>query len=175
MQQTYGQRSRMSTGSKRSAIKSRITSEFAMCSQYQNIEQTEILVCALFEYLQKENRSAMPNLDFSCGRNTFFFGSRHCAVILFSQVPKKNTNLNQTLLYIFILGTCGKFVRKDHFLALGVSTALLERWPQVCRVKIMFTVILIIVSFPPQKKSMTCVVNWILLRIRVRFTHAQGP
>jgi len=62
----------------------------------------------------------MPNSDFSCGRNTFFFGSRHCAAVLFSQVPKKCTDLDLSLLYILTLGTYSKFARENNFLALSV-------------------------------------------------------
>jgi len=58
---------------------------------------------------------------FFCGQNTFFFRSRHCAAVLsFSQVPKKCTDLDLGLLYILILGTYSKFTRKINFLAPGV-------------------------------------------------------
>jgi len=83
-------------------------------------------ICALFGYLRKENRCAMPYSDFFCGRNTFFSGRRHCAAILFSQVPKKCTDLDLSLLYILILGTYSKFIRKNNFPALGVC------FPQPC-------------------------------------------
>ena len=73
-----------------------------------NVEETEIWVCAFFGYLRKKNRCAMPNSDFFCGRNTFFFGSRHCAAVLSSQVNKKCTDLDLSLLYILILGTYSK-------------------------------------------------------------------
>ena len=46
---------------------------FFLC---QNVEETQIQVCAQLQYLRKENYCAMSNADFSCGRNTFFFGSR---------------------------------------------------------------------------------------------------
>ena len=74
-------------------------------------------------------------------QSCFFFGSRHCAAALFSQVPKKCIDLDLSLLYILVLGTYSKFVRENAFLAPGVCfpQALLERWPQVCRVKITFT------------------------------------
>jgi len=47
-------------------------SDFAICSQYQNIEKIEIWVGALCGYLRKENCCAMPTSDVFCGRNTFF-------------------------------------------------------------------------------------------------------
>ena len=47
--------------------------EYAIRSWYQNLEETEIWVCARFGYLRKENRCTMPNSDFFCERNTFFF------------------------------------------------------------------------------------------------------
>jgi len=87
----------------------------------------------------------MPNSSFFCGRSTIFFGSRHCLAVFFSQVPKKCTDLFQTLFYILILGIYSKFARKIIFLrsafAQRLSIALLERWPQVCHVKITFTVL----------------------------------
>ena len=58
----------------------------------------------------------MPNSDSFCGRNTFFSGSRHCAAVLFSQVPKKCTDLNLSLLYILTCGTYSKFAWKNNFL-----------------------------------------------------------
>jgi len=118
--QTCGQSSSLSAGSKHREII--FPSKFAICFQYQNVEETD----ALFEYLHMENRCAMSNSDFSCGRNTFFFGSRHCTVILFSQVCKKCTDLDLGLIYILILGTYNKFARKNDFLSFGVC------FPQSC-------------------------------------------
>jgi len=68
----------------------------------------------------------MPNSDFFCGRNTFFFWSRHCAAVLFSQVPKKCSDLDLRLLYILTFGAYSKFARKYIFPALGVC------FPQTC-------------------------------------------
>jgi len=50
----------------------------------------------------------------------------HCAVVLFSQVPKKCTDLDVSLLYNLILGAHGKFACENNFLALGVC------FPQTC-------------------------------------------
>jgi len=50
----------------------------------------------------------------------------HCAALLFSQVPKKCTDLDLSLLYILTSGTYSKFARKNNFLALGVC------FPQPC-------------------------------------------
>jgi len=93
----------------------------------------------------------MPSSDFLWGQNTFFlyfflgwrrpnlntglvffrffsffFASRHCTAVLFSQVLKKCTDLKLSLLHILISGTYGKFARKNNFLALGVC------FPQPC-------------------------------------------
>jgi len=64
----------------------------------------------------------------------------HCAAVDFSQVPKKCEDLDLSLIYILTLGTYNKFARKNNCLAPGflLSAALLERWPQVRRVKITF-------------------------------------
>jgi len=57
-----------------------------------------------------------------------------------------------------------------------LSAALLERWPQVCRVKItkkMFKELPTNRFVPTTKNSMKCVVNWIPLRIRIRSRNYQ--
>jgi len=114
--QTCGQRSKMSAESKRRKAQICFTSEFAMCSTYQNVETTKIYVSALFDYLQKENRCAMPNSEFSRRRNKFFLGSRHCVPCLFvCQVPKKCTELDLSPLYILIYRTYSKFARNNNF------------------------------------------------------------
>ena len=58
--------------------------------------------------------------DFSSVETRFFSGSRHCAAVLQTQVPKLCTDLDLGLLYILILGTYSKFARKNNFLSLGV-------------------------------------------------------
>ena len=60
----------------------------------------------------------MPKSNFFCGRNAFFFGSRFCSAVLFSQVPKKCTDLDRRLLYNLILGTYSKFACKNNCLSL---------------------------------------------------------
>jgi len=114
-----------------------------------------------------------PISDFSCGRNTSFSGSHHCAAVLFSQVPKKCTDLDLSLLYILTLGTFSKFTRKNNIPSAQrlLFAALFGRWPQVCRVKITFTVLPTNCFVCTTKKSMKYVVNWIPLRIRVREIH----
>jgi len=54
-----------------------------------------------------------------------------------------------------------------------LSATLLERWPQVCRVKITFTVLPTNRFVSTTKISMKYVVNWISLRIRVRSRNTQ--
>jgi len=54
-----------------------------------------------------------------------------------------------------------------------LSAALLERWPQVCRVKVTFTKLLTNRFVSTTKISMNYVVNWIPLRIRVRSRKTQ--
>jgi len=60
----------------------------------------------------------MAKSNFFCGRNAFFFGSRFYSAVLFSQVPKKCTDLDLSLLYNLILGTYSKFASKNNFLSL---------------------------------------------------------
>ena len=53
-------------------------------------------------------------------------GSRHCASVLQTQVPKLCTDLDVDVLYILMLGTYSKCARKNNFLALSVC------FPQPC-------------------------------------------
>jgi len=62
----------------------------------------------------------MTKSNFSCVETGFFSGSRHCASVLQTQVPKLCTDLDHSLLYILIFGTYSKFTRENNFLALGV-------------------------------------------------------
>jgi len=113
------------------------------------------------------------------GKKTCFdagkIGFRHCAAVLKTQVPNLCTDLDLSLLYILTLGTYSKFTRNNKFLALGVcflqpcssagrrfaaSRSRVQNYRQI-------------VSFPQQKNSMKCVVNWIPLRIRVRSRNTQ--
>ena len=127
--QTCGQRSSMSAGNKRRALENyfyeRICPIFlkSKCRGDWHLSLCTVWVlCTLSGYLRKENRCAMPTSDFSCRRNTFLSGSCHCAAVLFSQVKKKCTDLDVSLLYILILRT----YRKNNFLALSVC------FPQPC-------------------------------------------
>jgi len=52
---------------------------------------------------------------------------------------------------------------------------ILERWPQVCRIKITFTSLPANSFISTTKISMKYVVNWILLRIRVRSRNTVTP
>ena len=96
-------------------------------------------------------------------------------MVLFSQVPKKCTDLNLNLFYILILGTYGKFARKNNFLLFGVCFLQLcsSAGRMFCRVKITCTKLPTICFASTTKKSMKCVVNWIPLRIRVRSRNTQ--
>jgi len=108
-------------------------------------------------------------------------GIWHCAAVLISQVPKKCTDLHLSLVYISTLETYSKFALEKNFPALGVCflqpccllSAALERWPQVCRVKITFTVLSMNHFDSTTQKSMKYVVNWIPLRISVRSKNTQ--
>jgi len=117
----------------------------------------------------------MAKSDMSCVEKLFFPGSRHCALVLQTQVPKLCKDLHLSLLYILIFGTYSKFARKNNFLALCVC------FPQPCssagrlfaasRSRLQYY--RRIISFPQQKKWMKCVVNWIPLRICVRSRNTQ--
>jgi len=95
--------------------------------------------------------------------------------VLHTHVTKKCTYLDLSLRYIVIIGTCPKFARKHHFLALGVlfPVDMLKRWPHVCRVEITFQLLPTNWFVSTRKKSMKCLVNWIPLIIRVRSKDTQ--
>jgi len=89
------------------------------------------------------------------------------------------TGFYNSFYYIYYLVSYCKFTRENNFLALGVcfpqtcSSHVLERWPQVCCVKITFIVLPTNRSISTTQKSMKCVVNWIPLRIRLRSRNTQ--
>ena len=56
-------------------------------------------------------KSNVSKSDFSCVETRFFPGSRHCAAVLQTQVPKLCTDLDLSLFYILVLGTYSKFAR----------------------------------------------------------------
>jgi len=120
------------------------------------------------------NRKQLRNGDFREKKRVSpagKIGHWHCAVVLFSQVPHKCTHLDLSLLYIqfLILGTYSKFARGNSVRARCLlATDMLERWLQVCRVKITSTVLLTNCFVSTTKNSMQCVVSWIPLRISVR-------
>jgi len=58
------------------------------------------------------------NLIFSAGETHCFFGSRFYSAVLFSQVPKKCTDLDFSFLYNLIWGTYSKLAVKNNFLSL---------------------------------------------------------
>jgi len=99
-------------------------SKFATCSEYQNVEETEIQDCAQLRYLLLQNLSAMAK----SGKKKWFdvrkIGFCHCGW------AKKRREVGKTidvgLLYILIVGTYSKFARKNNFLALGIC------FPQPC-------------------------------------------
>jgi len=102
-------------------------------------------------------------------------GFCHRTAVLQTQEPKLCTDPDLGLLYILILGTYSKFDRRNNFPSLGVCLPQhwLERWPQVCCVKITFTKVPTNRFVSTTKISMKYVVNWIPLRIRVRSRNTQ--
>ena len=91
-------------------------------------------------YLQRECRCALVNSDESCDQTHFLIGSLQPAAAFFLQVPQLYANLGMTLLYILILGTYSKLVCKKYngSAQLVLPSVMLERCPQVDRVKITF-------------------------------------
>jgi len=140
-----------------------------------------LLVCVAFVYMYVfKSIAEVPAGRIAvlfCGRNTFFPGSCHCAAVLFSQVPKKCTDLHLSLLHILILGTYSKFARSEkNFLALGVkfpqSSGCSSAGRRFAASRSRLQYYRRIASFP-KKNSMKCAVNWIPLTIRARSKNFQ--
>ena len=117
----------------------------------------------------------MSNSACSAGETRFFFGSRQCAAVIFSQEPKKCVNLDFSLPYILTSGTYSKFSWETKISSTRrlLPAALLERWPQVCSFKFTFTLLQTNCFVTATRSSMKCHVSWIPLRIRVRSRHTQ--
>jgi len=100
---------------------------------------------------------------------------RHCAAAFFLQVPKSCTDLDLNILYISILETYSKFVRKNKMPVLGVCLPqpTPEYWPQICRVKITFESLLNNWFFSTKTNSMKCFENWIPLKTHVRINRTE--
>jgi len=108
---------------------------------------------------------------FSAGETRFFRKSPLRSGSLFASTQKVHRPRSQSLLHLDIRDIWQ--IRSEKYVSSArrlLSAALLERWPQVCRVKleITFTVLPMNRSVSTAKKSIKCVVNWILLRIHVR-------
>ena len=119
---------------------------------------------------------ALGASDNFCGKTRFLVGSLHCAAAFFLQVPKLCKDLDLTPLYILILRTHTKFVWKNNMASARrlPPADLLEHWQQVCRVKnhVYITTDNFFVS--TTTNSMKCLVNWIILRIRVCLRNTQS-
>jgi len=117
---TCSQRSSMSAGSKRRALENyfpeRICHMFLMSKCRGD---WDLGLCTSWLSAEREPL-CHAKFWFFWGRNTFFSGCRHCAAVLFSQVPKKCPDLDLSLLYILILGRHSKFAWENNFVALVV-------------------------------------------------------
>ena len=87
--------------------------------------------CNCFENFVNSN----PNIDFWYQRPKMLYNAKfqfflwakhifflkcHCTSAIFSQEPKKRTDLDLSLLYILMLSTNGKFTRENNFLTPSV-------------------------------------------------------
>ena len=69
-----------------------------------------------FWLLSSINPWSYGKFQFFLRAKRIFFGSRFYSAVLFSQVPKKCTDLDLSLFYNLILWTYGKFAHKNNFL-----------------------------------------------------------
>jgi len=173
--QTCGQRSSRAVESKRRGIGNYFSSEFAICSSYQNVEETEIQVCTQLRYLRLENRSAMATSE----KKNVFWSRKNRILPLRCGSPNASTEVvhssrSQSPLH-FDMRNIQQIRSGKQFPSARrlLSAAFLERWPQVCRVKISCTKLLTNRFVSTTKNSMNYVVNWIPLRIRVLSRNTQ--
>jgi len=111
---------------------------------------------------------------FPAGAKRFFRKSPLCSGSLLASTKKVHRPRSQPPL-LFDIGNMWQIRSEKYFSSARrlLSPALLERWPQVCRVKITFTVLLTNSFVSTTKKSTKCVVNWIPPRMRVRSRNTQ--
>jgi len=124
--QTYGQRLSMSTGSKRRALENHLYQRICHMIPILRYKRDSDLCLCTFWVLSKRPSLRNARFRFFCRAKNVFFGSRHCAAVLFSPVLKNCTDLDLSLLYTLILETYGRFDRTNNFLALGAC------FPQPC-------------------------------------------
>ena len=143
-QPTCGQRSSMSAKSKRRApafyFSIRICRIFLTSKCRRELDLGLCITSALAKkcYCRVATSDWKPCLDAK------FDGICQCAVAFCLQVSKLCTNLNPTLIYILIFGTCGKFARKNKMLAHLVcfQQPCSSAGRSFCSGKIMFTLLL---------------------------------
>jgi len=122
-----------------------------------------------------------PNWYFKnfCGRITFLSGFRNHVSFRLSQLRSRfifggaqsSISISSTFWYLkHIANSKGKLIFKSSARRL-LCAALLERWPEVCRVKITFTVLPTNRIVSTTRHSMKRVVNW----IQFRSTTTQNP
>jgi len=125
--QTCGQRSSRAAESKRRALGNYFSERICYMFLVSKCRgDWDLGLCIFWASANREQLRNAKFWFFLRAKHVFFPGSRHCAAFLFSQVPKKCTDLGFSLLYILTLGTYSKFARKDIFLAPGVC------FPQPC-------------------------------------------
>jgi len=124
--QTRGQRSSKPAERKRQALRNHFSGRNCYMFKVSKCKGDSDLGLCTTSGLAFGEPQRNDKIQFSCVETRFFPASRHCASVLQTQVPKLCTDLDLSLLYILILGTCSKFTRKNNFLALGVC------FPQPC-------------------------------------------
>jgi len=104
-----------------------------------------------------------------------FSPTQRVFLVMSLQVPNVCTDLGLAFLYISMLGTCSKFVRKNKMLALGVC--LQQPCPSAGRMfaasRSHLNLCWTFVSIPQKMNLMKCFVSWIPLNTHVPFNPTQ--
>jgi len=132
MQETCGQCSSITEGSKRQALAFHLSMQIWYMFRISKCRREwDLGLCTflgLLRDLPKECGCAAPTSDWKSCSAAKFVRSRHCAAVFFSQVPAKCKDLDLTLLYILTLGSHNKFAREKSLSARRLlPTAMLER------------------------------------------------
>jgi len=114
--QTCGQRSSRAAESKRRALENYFPEQICCMFLMSKCRgDWDLGRCTFFVSLRKENCCAMAASEQKRVSPAWKIGIWHCAAVFFSQIPKKCTDLDFSLLCILILWTYCKFARVINF------------------------------------------------------------
>ena len=175
MRETFGQRSGMAVGRKRRALAFyffvQICHNFLITKYRREFDVGLCTTSGLAKRMQL--RGAGFRLKNVFGRK-FCRKSELRSRILFASPEVVHRSRLDSLLHFDPQNICQIRIEKQNASARRLLPAdMLERWPQVCRVKITLTLLPTNCFVSTRTNSMKCLVNWVPLRIRVLSRNTQ--